>query len=317
MVVLYISVSLWWGQPPETFDVRKKAIKYAEQTDSQKIPYGFVYAHTLASMFDLLKEKPGGYILDDNWPPGIFLDNIRSWELGAMFAFDDGYIGLYKNFAKDQLQAFKKAGIGNTRQCFFCAGQNGISLSEEQLEQRILVLHDYMNKLQNSGKGGGTMFYLRADYLVSYLTTVRNLLNPLMERLMASSDRFLSEPERPPGGRSMPDIMWQQKTPWYLIDNTFYLVQGYSWGVLHVLKAIEIDFKEVLDRRDIYLLNRVTHALESVVLMSSDVWVSSKDSMAMASYLYIATKAVVDLRKAMELKAKYQAKLRREKKIHK
>ncbi len=89
LVVLFI-LGIWWGQEPDTFDVREQAVVYMKKSGTDSMPLGFVYTNTLAHMAEVLMEKPGGYISNDVAPPGVFLDNIRSWEYGALVMLSAG-----------------------------------------------------------------------------------------------------------------------------------------------------------------------------------------------------------------------------------
>ena len=39
---------------------------------------------TLKTVAGTLLNKPGGYLSNDRFPPGVLLDNIPSWEYGVL-----------------------------------------------------------------------------------------------------------------------------------------------------------------------------------------------------------------------------------------
>lgn len=83
LVVLFI-LGAWWGSEPDQFNVQEEALLRAKETNNTEMPVGYTYANTLAHIAEVLLHKPGGYITNDVAPPGVFLDNISSWEFGAL-----------------------------------------------------------------------------------------------------------------------------------------------------------------------------------------------------------------------------------------
>jgi hypothetical protein len=93
--------------------------------------------------------------------------------------------------------------------------------------------------------------------------------------------------------------------PWLEIDNIFYETRGYVWTLLHVLKAIEIDFRGVLQGKSALLpMRRIIHKLENtqpavwspMILNNSGFGMLTNHSLIMASYISRANAAIIDLR---------------------
>ena len=106
-VLVLFFLGAWWGSEPDVFDIREEAKIRLEKTGAKRMPLGYVYTNTLAHMVEVLMEKPGGYISNDVAPPGLFLDNIRSWEYGALVMLRDGTTALRNHFARDQSQSIE------------------------------------------------------------------------------------------------------------------------------------------------------------------------------------------------------------------
>jgi hypothetical protein len=89
------------------------------------------------------------------------------------------------------------------------------------------------------------------------------------------------------------------------IDDAFYEACGYVWALLHILRAVEIDFRGVLaDENAVASLQEVIRLLEqtqvapsSPVVLNGDPlgWVANY-SKAMVSYISPAHAAIIDLR---------------------
>ena len=95
------------------------------------------------------------------------------------------------------------------------------------------------------------------------------------------------------------------KTPWLEIDDVFYEARGAAWGLIHLLKAIEIDFEPVLrDKNALVSLRQIIRELEAtqesiwspVILNGSGFGIFANHSLVMASYISRANAAVIDLR---------------------
>jgi len=79
-LLMLIILGTWSGKEPKPFDVQETAVTGLKSTKTKSRPIGFVYANTLARIAEYLTQKPEGYLSNDVTPPGLFLDNIRSWE---------------------------------------------------------------------------------------------------------------------------------------------------------------------------------------------------------------------------------------------
>jgi hypothetical protein len=68
------------------------------------------------------------------------------------------------------------------------------------------------------------------------------------------------------------------QTPWMQIDDAFYEACGYVWALLHILRAVEIDFRGVLaDENAVASLQEVIRLLEQTQVAPSSPVVLNGD----------------------------------------
>ena len=59
----------------------------------------------LITVAETLLNKPGGYLSNDISPPGLYLDNIPSWEFGALVQVRDLARTFRESFSRSQSQS--------------------------------------------------------------------------------------------------------------------------------------------------------------------------------------------------------------------
>lgn len=316
-LLVLIILGQWWGAEPSRFDVNEEAVEYMQQSGNDNMPIGFVYTNTLAHIVEILMNKPGGYISNDVAPPGLFLDNIRSWEYGALVMLRDGTTALRNHFARDQSQSIEDKDLALAEPYFYYEPNSwALPSTESEYDKGIKSLHRYMKRLQNpTGKERRAQFYSRADNLWTYLEVVIKRLGGLSTRLTASTDRFAGAAGilYDPNGQAAPRFTEEKtkgvgRTPWLEIDNVFYEARGASWALLHILQAIKVDFADIiLDKRAMNTLDNMIHALQNALTPTLSPMVLSGDgfglfanySLSMANYIARANAAALDLRDLM------------------
>ena len=95
------------------------------------------------------------------------------------------------------------------------------------------------------------------------------------------------------------------KTSWTEIDDVFYETRGSTWALIHFLKAMEVDFHEVLRKKNALISYRqIIRELEStqeplhapMVLNGDQFGAFANHSLVMANYISRANAAIMDLR---------------------
>ena len=98
------------------------------------------------------------------------------------------------------------------------------------------------------------------------------------------------------------------ETPWMQIDNVFYEARGQAWALSHLLRAIEVDFADVLAKKNATVsVRQIIRELEAsqepvwspMILNGSGFGVLANHSLVMANYISRANAAVIDLRQLL------------------
>jgi hypothetical protein len=101
----------------------------------------------------------------------------------------------------------------------------------------------------------------------------------------------------------------QIQTPWLELDDVFYEARGTTWALIHLLKAIEIDFKEVLEQKNALVsLQQIIRELEPtqdalwspIILNGSGLGIVANHSLVMGSHISRANAAIIDLRRLLQ-----------------
>ena len=99
------------------------------------------------------------------------------------------------------------------------------------------------------------------------------------------------------------------KTPWTQIDDVFYESRGTAWALVHFLHAMEVDFEDVLRKKNATVsFRQIIRELEStqeplkspMVLNGSQFGLFANHSLIMANYISRANAAIIDLRKLLQ-----------------
>jgi len=169
-----------------------------------------------------------------------------------------------------------------------------------------------------ASRSSGARFYARADNLSAYLAVVEKRLGSYGQRLSASVGNAellagLAEAEggSSSGGRPLlaTGAEGLDRTPWNEIDDVFFEARGYSWALVHMMKALAIDFATVLrDKNAEVSMQQVIRDLEyatvrkwsPLVLNGDGFGVLANHSLVLASYMARANAAVLDLRELLQ-----------------
>lgn len=307
-VIVVVVLGVIWSREPAFFDVKVNALAKAQGAE-EKLVTGYYTTAALVRIAETLLEKPGGYLSNDVTPPGVYLDNIPNWEFGALVELRDSSRALRNDFSRSQSQSVEDKDLAIADPQFNYDSESWIlPSSESEYRKGIKALYSYLNRLADANDQDG-QFFARADNLRVYLQVVEKRLGSLAQRLGASvgqirfnvdlaGDRNATQSTPTPEQR-------QVQTPWLEIDNVFYEARGYTWALLHVFKALRIDFYPVLaDKNAVVSLNQVIRELEGangamlipMVLNGQGFGPLANHSLVMASYISRANAAIIDLR---------------------
>ena len=102
-LLIAAAVGVYWSSTPKHFDVRENAERYAAATE-QDVVTGTTTVTTLQETIRILLEKPGGYLHNDLFPPGAWLDNMPNWEYGVLVQSRD-LLSLREVLSRSQSQS--------------------------------------------------------------------------------------------------------------------------------------------------------------------------------------------------------------------
>jgi hypothetical protein len=307
-LLVCIVLGMYWSRTPDFFSVQQHA-RDAAQSSQRQMTTGYTTVETLKQVAATLLDKPGGYLSNDVTPPGLWLDNMPNWEYGVLVQVRDLSRALRKDFARSQSQSAEDADLSLAEPRFnFDNHSWALPSSESQYREGIQLLDRYLARLTNQSQGSA-QFYTRADNLNNWLGDVATRLGSLSQRLSASVGRVrldtnLDPMEVKPG--TAPAVREQMvETPWLQIDDVFYEARGQAWALAHLLRAIEIDFADVLAQKNATVsVRQIIRELESsqemlwspIVLNGSGYGILANHSLVMANYISRANAAVIDLR---------------------
>lgn len=304
-LLVALVLGMFWSSTPDGFDVRNQV---ELQTDGKPV-IGTHTAGTLIHMTETLLDKPGGYLSNDMFPPGLWLDNMPAWEFGVLVQVRDMSRAMRKSFSRSQSQSTEDPALAKAEPLLHFDHRNWIlPSSEREYRKALKLLRDYRDRLGDTSQPNA-QFYARADNLRDWLGDVSTRLGSLSQRLSASvgQRRINTDLAGDSAGRqsTAADGEMEVKTPWLEIDNVFYEARGTSWALIHLLEAVEQDFGEALDKKNARAsLRQIIRELETtqstvwspMILNGTEFGFLANHSLVMASYISRANAAIIDLR---------------------
>lgn len=308
LIIILSILVLYWSIVPEPFDVRQNASNIMTELELKPV-IGSYTTITLLTTMETLLEKPGGYLSNDVMPPSVFLDNMPNWEFGVLTQVRDLARSLRNDMSRSQSQSLENRDLAIAEPQFNYSNDSWIFPSTEgEYYEGIKALKRYLAGLSEKGKQS-TQFYSRADNLRDWLAIVEKRLGSLSQRLSASvgQERINTDLAGDPSAAQSTTVDEQMtvQTPWLEIDDVFYEARGATWALIHFLQAVEIDFREILVKKNALVsLRQIIRELEAtqepisspMVLNGKGFGIFANYSLVMASYISRANAAVIDLR---------------------
>ncbi len=307
ILVLLLILANYWSQEPDAF-----TIKPLMQQESEVVT-GTATTLTLIKTMDVLLHKPGGYLSNDMMPPGVWLDNIPNWEFGVLVQARDLALAMRNDFSRSQSQSTEDKDLMNAQpQLNFDSDSWILPTTEGEYQKAIDALNAYAKRLAQA-ESPDAQFYARADNLSDWLGQVEKRLGSLSQRLSASTGQVRINTDLAGDSAARQSTQTSQQvtvqTAWTELDDIFYEARGSTWALMHYLKAIEIDFKSVLEKKNALIsLRQIIRELEAsqepmwspVILNGSGFGLFANHSLVMASYISRANAAVIDLRQLLK-----------------
>jgi len=312
VVVLYLLLALVmgmiWSSEPENFSVRDYTRAIAKEMQREPVT-GFATTVTMIRVAETLLDKPGGYLSNDIFPPGVWLDNMPNWEFGALVQLRDFSRAMRKDISRSQSQSAEDPDLIIAEPQFhFDSGSWAIPSTEAEYRRGIDALYSYLDRLSRMEEPNA-QFFARADNLANWLGDLETRIGSLSRTLGESVGK--ASVSDAVSNINMDDPLLEEvegedvKTDWAKIDDVFYEARGSSWALLHIFRAIEVDFRSVLrDKNALSSVKQIIIELEGaqgemwspVVLNGSGFGVLANHSLTMAAYLSRASAAISDMR---------------------
>ncbi|GAA6172067.1 DUF2333 family protein [Colwellia sp. KU-HH00111] len=308
--LLFYFVGVYWSFAVEPIDIQHE-VTSAATADNVAPVIGYTTTTTLIKVASSILDKPGGYLSNDALPPGVFLDNMPSWEFGVLEMVRDMALVLRKDFSRSQSQSLENTHIKKAQPKFNIDNKSwAMPSAESEYRKAIDHLYKYRNALVGIStiKDDHAQFYARADNLTSYLDEIQKRLGSYSQRLSASvgKDKINTDLAGDSVARqsTFEGSHSQLRTSWFQLDNVFYESRGAAWALLHFLKAIEIDFDSVLKNKNATIsLQQIIRELEAsqqtlwspMVLNGDGFGMLANHSLVMANYISRANAALIDL----------------------
>ena len=306
--IVMLLLMLWWSMSPDRFDPLQQARQLAKQ-QQQELVTGYTATATTIHLAETLLDKPGGYLSNDVMPPSVWMDNIPNWEFGVLVQIRDFARALRNDISRSQSQSLEDPDLAIAEPQFNFNSESWLfPPSEREYRTGIKALQSYLNRLASSTEKDA-QFYARADNLSAWLAIVEKRLGSLSQRLSASVGQvrintdLAGEPDAMQSTPTATEI--ETKTPWSQIDDVFFEARGATYALIHLLKAIEHDFADVLSKKNALVsLRQIIRELEStqetvwspIILNGSGFGLFANHSLVMASYISRANAAIIDLR---------------------
>lgn len=311
-LVIVLVLGFLWNTEPAPFDVRQAAAEITRESNADFV-VGSVTTATMIRIGETLLYKRGGYLSNDIAPPGVLMDNLPNWEFGALVMLRDSSAALRNHWSRSQSQSLEDEDLAIAEPLFNFDNSSWILPSTEgEYKDAIAALERYLARLSDTSVQNA-QFFARADNLKQYLDIVSKRLGSLSQRLSASVGQvrvntdLANDPQAQQSTRAAKIVI--VKTPWLELDDVFYEARGSAWALVHLLRAVEMDFQKILEKKNATVsLRQIIRELESsqestlspVVLNGSGFGFLSNYSLTMANYISRANAAIIDLRNLLE-----------------
>ncbi|MEM9184166.1 MAG: DUF2333 family protein [Pseudomonadota bacterium] len=312
LAVVMVVLMFYYDSTPDLFDVERSAAAQAAERGHTPVT-GYVTVATLQRVTRSLWEKRGGYLSNDVTPPSIFMDNVPNWEWGVLRQARDLALILRYDLSRSQSQSLEDADLQLAQPKLNIDSEKWLlPRAETEYGEAVEALDRYLERLVDPQQSDA-QFYARADNLREWLAVVEKQLGSLATRLNASVgakriNTDLSGDAAAEQATNAPSEVRVQ-TPWLEIDDVFYEARGSCWALIHLLKAVQVDFASVLEKKNATAsLRQIIRDLEAtqgtlwspMVLNGGGFGFTANHSLVMASYISQANAAIIDLRNLLQ-----------------
>ena len=308
LIVICGALMFWYNDEPDRFDPIERAGLHAQAHNHAQVT-GTNTTAALIEVINVMLEKRGGYLSNDILPPWVFLDNVPNWEFGALTQVRALARTMRNAFSRSQTQSTEDPDLSQADPLLHYSNDRWFPPDTEGRYRNAMdFLESYLTRLSDPNQPNA-QFYARADNLSEWLGLVEKRLGSLSQRLSASvgQERLntdLAGDSAATQSTSTPGEM-EVKTSWTMVDDVFYETRGTTWALVHFLKAMEVDFYDVLRKKNALVsFRQIIRELEStqealhapMVLNGNKFGAFANHSLVMANYISRANAAIMDMR---------------------
>lgn len=317
LLLLLLSVVMFWAsrEPPAQrigSIVQQQLLNNGQAAAAAEVT-GAATTSTLLYLIDTLLHKRGGYLSNDLLPPFVFMDNMPNWEYGALLQARDLVRVLRNDISRSQTQSSENNHLAAADPALhFDHASWWLPSTESQYRKAYNALQAYLLQLSDRDDSQA-QFFARADNLEEYLGQVEKRLGNISQQLSASigQRRLNTDLSGDASAVSAPgaSVEVAVKTPWLQIDDVFFQARGTAWALIHIMRAMEHDFAQVLnDKNAMVGFRQIIRELEAtqqpihslMILNGAPFGMFPNHSLAMANYIARANAAVIDLRQLLD-----------------
>lgn len=312
LCIIFSVLGWWWSRTPDRFDVVASTAQRAEAA-GVSVVVGSVITSAALTVAETLLQKPGGYLSNDLLPPGLLLDNMPNWEFGVLVQLRDVSRAFRNDMSRSQSQSLEDPDLAIADPQFSFDNSSWLfPATESEYHKGIEALQRYFERLADSDDADA-QFFARADNLAAWLALVEKRLGGLSQQLSASvgqkrinTDLAGDSAAKQSTGKPAEMLV---KTPWLQLDDVFYEARGAAWALAHLLRAAQVDFQQVLEKKNAVIsMRQIVRELDAtqdplwspIILNGSGFGLWANHSLIMASYISRANAAVIDLRNLLE-----------------
>lgn len=302
LLLVLLGFCAYWSREPDVFAINARP-------DNERSVPGYATIDTLIRVTETLLDKPGGYLTNDIMPPGVLLDNIPNWEFGVLQQVRDLARVARNDYSRSQSQSKEDVDLSIAEPKIFFDNNSWIlPPSESEYRDAITGFKRYRDRLAGV-REPEAVFYARADNLREWLAQVEKRLGSLTRRLGDSVATTGPDVEIAADGRVATGVDRSVRTSWFEVDDVFFEARGTAWALVHLFRAAEVDFADVLaDKNAEASVRQLIRELEAgirplrspIVLNGGGYGLFANHSLVMANYLARANAAVINLRELLD-----------------
>jgi len=209
----------------------------------------------------LIKQLYDNWLPNDLFWPTVLLDNMPNFQIGQLEVIRYNARALRDNLSRmrttDKLDPSAEG-------AFTSLSNDPYKWWLPSAESKWGKAYENLESFYRDLLAGKSHFYPRADNLVELLNQYASLMGGVNTRLINAPcdvQEVLAVDEEAKDSLEVP-MMMDINIPWHRIDDNFYYAQGVAYALYESLKAIRIDFIDVLtDKNSVQLVDKILESL--------------------------------------------------------